>query len=163
MSLQSINKIVGPKFSGETTTWQSANKVESGENGKDSSHYPAELLNSLTEESALPEQRLTLKMGFFVMLLYNIGPFEGHVNGERYIVMAVHTKLFLLDSLIDDNAGKILALTKMFYGQQLLSYPRTDKYSVSCENRLWNNERQSVRSVFFWCNRAGLEWYSFHV
>lgn len=71
------------------------------------------MLNTLTDESALPNHNLTLKTGFPVALHCNIYPCKCHFNGARYILKTVHTNLLILESYTGENTDKILALPKM--------------------------------------------------
>lgn len=50
------------------------------------------------------------------MLLHNINPFRGQVNGARYTLKALYSKPLLLELLIGNNVGFILALPEMSCG-----------------------------------------------
>lgn len=71
------------------------------------------MLNTLIAGFELPHHKLILKADFTVVLLRNVDPFGGHVNGARYILKAVRRKLLMWESLTDDNTGKNHALPKM--------------------------------------------------
>ena len=59
--------------------------------------YPTEFLNTI-ELQGIPSHHLELKPGAVVILLRNLNPSEGHVNGTRYIVQN------LLPHVIDATA-----------------------------------------------------------
>ena len=75
--------------------------------------YPVEVLNTLSAGSALPDHELKLKKNFIVMLLRNLNPAHGHVNGARYQVVRMTNTLLILKSIMGVHAGKILALPRM--------------------------------------------------
>jgi len=75
--------------------------------------YPVEVLNTLSAGSALSDHELKLKKNFIVMLLRNLNPAHGHVNGARYQVVRMTNTLLILKSIMGVHAGKILALPRM--------------------------------------------------
>ena len=75
--------------------------------------YPVEVLNTLSAGSALPDHELKLKKNFIVMLLRNLNPMHGHVNGARYQVVRMSNTLLILKSITGVHSGKILALPRM--------------------------------------------------
>lgn len=77
----------------------------------------------LTAGSALLDHKLILTIDFPVMLLRYINPFKGHMNGVRCAVKAVHTSLFILESLKGHKAGKIFDMPKMPNGLDDSSFP----------------------------------------
>ena len=68
---------------GPYRTYLSADKVQNEDTN--AVMYPTEMLNTLKARSALPDHKLKLKKGFIVMLLRNLDPTSGHVNGARYV------------------------------------------------------------------------------
>lgn len=60
----------------EAVTVLSSGKVDSAEIAEDSPQYPVMVLHNLTAGTRLPDHKLTLKVGFPVMLLLNIDPSE---------------------------------------------------------------------------------------
>ena len=72
-----IKKIEGPLF-----LYKSIDRVHDEE---EAHNYPTEFLNSLRLPS-YPPHILELKRGIPFMLLRNLDPKNGHVNGARYIV-----------------------------------------------------------------------------
>ena len=47
--------------------------------------FPTEFLNTI-DLQGIPPHKLELKLGAVIILLRNLNPSEGHVNGTRYIV-----------------------------------------------------------------------------
>lgn len=100
LPLQHINQIIGTKFLDGAITYPSADTVESDENGEDDFQYPVEMLSTLTAGSTLPDHnKLTLKLGFSVILLRNKDPLKCHVYGARYILKVTRSNLLLLSSV----------------------------------------------------------------
>ena len=75
--------------------------------------YPQELLNSLETGSSIPDHLIHLKKGFVVMLLRNIRPKQGHVNGTRYVVVNMTDNLLFLRAVSGKNQGESFALPRM--------------------------------------------------
>ncbi len=98
-----INAKVGSRFPGGYKTFLSADSVE--DEDSNGLRYPAELLNSLTGGSSLPEHRIQLKKGFIVMLLRSVCPQKGHVNRARYIVEHMSSNLLHLKVAVGSHAG----------------------------------------------------------
>ncbi|CDF37017.1 ATP dependant DNA helicase [Chondrus crispus] len=75
--------------------------------------YPTEMLNTLTAGSALPDHKLKLKKGFIVMLLRNLDPATGHVNGARYVIDNMTNNLLFLHVTTGSHQGNRLCLPRM--------------------------------------------------
>ncbi|CDF37673.1 unnamed protein product [Chondrus crispus] len=75
--------------------------------------YPTEMLNTLTDGSALPHHKLKLKKGLIVMLLRNIDPATGHVNGARYVIENMTNNLLFLRVTTGSHQGNRLCLLRM--------------------------------------------------
>lgn len=71
------------------------------------------MLNSLNGTSSLPDHKLTLKKGYIVMLLRNLEPAKGHVNGSRYIVEKMSNSLLHLKSACGEFKGERLLLPRV--------------------------------------------------
>ena len=76
-----INKILLEELPGEKIVYKSVDEV----NQTEAHMYPPEFLNSI-ELQGLPPHKLELKPGAVIILLRNLNPTEGHVNGTRYVV-----------------------------------------------------------------------------
>lgn len=81
-TLEKVNEVVGNMNSRPYRTYLSAANVE----GKETNalRNPTEILKTLTAGSALPDHKRKLKKGFIVVLLHNLDPNDGHINGVRY-------------------------------------------------------------------------------
>ena len=96
---QEVNDILMSVLSGEEMVYKSADsllnkKKNQGEEAKDPEisdelKLPPEYLNSITTPS-MPPHRLVLKPGAPIMLMRNLDPQNGHVNGARYVVKSMH-------------------------------------------------------------------------
>ena len=88
-----INQILLDKLPGDGVVYKSCDAVSDHE----AHMYPTEFLNTI-ELQGIPSHYLELKPGAVVILLRNLNPSEGHVNGTRYIVQN------LLPHVIDATA-----------------------------------------------------------
>ena len=75
--------------------------------------YPQEHLNSIEVVGSFPDHTISLKKVFIVMLLRNIKPSTGHVNGERYVIVNMTPTLLFLRSASGSKAGVQLILPRM--------------------------------------------------
>ncbi len=96
---------------------------EEDENSQNGLRYPVEHLNSLTAGPALPYHRIQLKKGFKVMLLRNLCPQEGHVNGARHTVEHMSNNLLHLKVAVGSHAGKRLTLPRVPCGPEDDNFP----------------------------------------
>ena len=71
-----------------------------------------EYLNSINVNSA-PPHLLELKVGAPVMLIRNLDPTRGHVNGTRYIITDLHPRVIHAEIAIGPYKGKIIILFKI--------------------------------------------------
>lgn len=97
-----LNREISKLFSGTTRLLTSADSVVAEDPDQQNSlnlQYPVELLNSMEGDSSLPDHEIELKKGFLVMLLRNICPDRGHVNGARYVVVDMTDNLLFLKSV----------------------------------------------------------------
>ena len=76
-----INKILIEKLPGDKTVYKSCDAV----NQTEAHMYPTEFLNTI-DLQGIPPHSLELKPGAVIILLQNINPSEGHVNGTRYVI-----------------------------------------------------------------------------
>ena len=106
--LEQVNEVGGNMIPGPYRTYLSADKVENEDTN--ALIYPTELLNTLTARSALPDHNLELKKGFIVMLLRNLDPTAGHVNGARYVIENMTHNLLFLRVATGSHEGNKLCL-----------------------------------------------------
>ena len=66
--------------------------------------YPPEFLNSL-QVSGLPPHMVKLAVGLPIMLLRNMDPLNGHVNGARYIVTGLSERIIEAVAATGPRAG----------------------------------------------------------
>lgn len=65
-------------------------------------------LGTMTAGSALSNDKVILKICFFVMPLHSEELFRGHFKGAIYTVNVVHSILFILKSQISDSSSRML-------------------------------------------------------
>ena len=83
-AVNEVNDVMISKFPGESREYKSRDKVLENEH-----QYPLEFINSITP-SGFPPHVLNLKKHASVMLIRNLCPQNGHVNGCRYAIRALH-------------------------------------------------------------------------
>ncbi len=98
---KSLNNQVAEVFPGAFSYYKSGDSVVrdslEAQNAAEL-RYPQELLNPIEVGASLPDHEIALKKGFIVMLLRNIKPSSGHVNGTRYVVDNLTYHLLFLSS-----------------------------------------------------------------
>ena len=114
--LQMLNNQVSKWFPGKFSYYKSADSVScdsvEAQNAAEL-RYPQELLNSIEAGASLPDHEIALKKGFIVMLLRNVKPSSGHVNGTRYVVENMTPNLLFLTSVSGSKTGVRLILPRM--------------------------------------------------
>ena len=111
------NNLMIERFPGEATEYKSSDSVTDNEH-----QYPIEFLNSLTP-SGLPPHRLLLKKHASVMLLRNLDPYNGHVNGVRYAIRALHRHVIVAVVATGTHAGKEIYLPRIPFVPTVSHYP----------------------------------------
>ena len=86
---QEINQKMIKQLPGQLYTYFSFDKIL---NTKQSHLFPTEFLNK-QEVSSMPPHLLELREGAPIMLIRNLDPANGHVNGSRYIVRKLTTRV----------------------------------------------------------------------
>ena len=92
------------KLPGISTFYKSCDMV----NQSESPMFPTEFLNTI-ELQGIPPHSLELKHGSVIILLRNLNPAEGHVNGTRYILQNLFPHVIDAISISGSNVG-----TKVF-------------------------------------------------
>ena len=89
VKLSDIDEIVGSRIPSEPKIFRSADSVENtGLQAQSPAEirYPEEILNQVDAGPSMPDHCLTLDKVYIVMLLRNLRPKKGQVNGARYVV-----------------------------------------------------------------------------
>lgn len=98
-SVDIINNIVSDKLPGEERIYYSCDKVEN-----ETFAFPIDFLNQLNI-SGLPPHELHLKIGSIVMLLRNLNPSKGLMNGTRMKIIQMMDKVIKVEILTGSNIG----------------------------------------------------------
>jgi len=106
-----INKRVLDLLPGESRTYTSVNTLIT-EDESELLQFPSEFLNSL-EMTGLPSHELTLKEGAVVMLLRNLNPTKGLLNGTRLIVRKMYDNSLDLEIITGRNVGQRVLLPRI--------------------------------------------------
>ena len=94
-------------------TWvlQSADKAR---NENEAHNLPIEYLNSINL-SSMPPHRLYLKVGTPVMLLRNLDPSNGHVNGARYYILKITNKIVYAKLATGIHKGNDILIPRILF------------------------------------------------
>jgi hypothetical protein len=101
LSVDEINNQILGMIPGESKTYYSCDEV-----ANETSVYPVDFLNQLNI-SGLPPHQLHLKTGSIVMLLRNLNPTKGLMNGSRMKVLKLMDRLIQVQLLTGSNAGTV--------------------------------------------------------
>ena len=100
-----INRIMGSKLPGEPYKLTGSDELSESD---DPMLCPNEWLNTLAP-SGMPPHEMEVKVGSPMMLLRNLNPVKGHMNGSRHVLKAVRKHYLQLE----DTAGQTLWLTRI--------------------------------------------------
>ncbi len=114
-----VNDILLEKLSGEEQVYLSCDKVR---NEEEAHRFPTEFLNSISLPS-IPPHKLTLKLGAPIMLLRNLNPAKGHVNGARYYVKALKSRMIHAQLASGAFKGEDLLIPRIFFHPRDKSIP----------------------------------------
>ena len=112
----SLNEEIGNRIPGEYRLLRSADSVTADVPDQQAAlelRYPEELLNSLDTGSSMSDHMIKLKKVLVVVLLRNIRPKQGHVNGTRYVVINMTDSLPFLQALSGTNQGESFLLPRI--------------------------------------------------
>ena len=116
---EEINKMMVHQLPGVGHRYLSYDSVL---NTSEAHHYPQEWLNK-QEASAMPPHCLDLKIGAPIMLIRNLDPTNGHVNGSRYIVDALTTNTIFGRLCNGPMAGNHLIIPRIVFHPKDPSLP----------------------------------------
>lgn len=100
-SVDAINNEVLTRIPGEQRVFYSCDEV-----ANETSAYPVDFLNQLNI-SGLPPHDLQLKIGAVVMLLRNLNPSKGLMNGTRVKVLQLMERVIMEEILTGANVGSV--------------------------------------------------------
>ena len=85
--------------------------------------YPQKILSSLDTGSSMPDHEIELKKGFIVILLRNILPKRGHVNGTRYVVVNMTNYYLFFRSVSGANFSVSFVYRRMHCQSVTVEFP----------------------------------------
>ena len=112
--VEEVNKIIMDEIDTQAHIYRSADKLMHEEQG---SRYTQEFLNGLTPAS-VPPHILILKEGSMIMLIRNLDPQRGHVNGARYIVRSLRSKVILAELAEGPYNGNQIAIPRILFNPE---------------------------------------------
>jgi hypothetical protein len=101
LSVDSINDEVLQRIPGNSRTYFSCDEV-----ANETASYPVDFINQLNI-SGLPPHALCLKIGSVVMLLRNLNPSKGLMNGTRMKVLQLMDRVIMVEILTGANVGSV--------------------------------------------------------
>ena len=113
-----INKLLLAKLPGDTVQYKSCDTV----NHSEAHMYPAEFLNTI-ELQGIPPHLLELKPGAVIILLRNLNPSEGHVNGTRYIDQNLLPHVIDAVAISGSNVGSKIFIPRIWLLSQDATLP----------------------------------------
>ena len=84
--------------------------------------FPTEFLNTI-ELQGIPPHWLELKPGSVIILLRNLNPSEGHVNGTRYVVQNLLPHVIDAISISGSNVGTKIFIPRIWLVSQDATLP----------------------------------------
>ena len=104
-----INRILLDLLPGDSTVYNSCDSVSEAE----AHMYPTEFLNTI-ELQGIPPHHLELKPGAVIILLRNLNPSEGHVNGTRYVIQNLLPHVIDVTAISGSNIGAKLFIPRIW-------------------------------------------------
>ena len=111
LEVDEVNDILIEKFPGQLYTFKSFDKVL---NAEEAHNFPIEFLNSI-HLSSIPPHILKLKIGCPIRLTRNIDPLNGHVNGQRYVVLGLSNRVIHAKIAVGPNAGNEILIPRIIF------------------------------------------------
>jgi len=78
----------------------------------DAIDFPVEFLHAQSP-SGMPPHLLKLKVGAFIMLLRNLNPKKGLLNGTRLIVQSLHRNCIKEEIISGNNKGEVVCIPRI--------------------------------------------------
>ena len=113
------NRILTRKFPGQPHIYRSFDKVR---NSKDEKNFPTEWLNRI-QLASIPDHIMELKEGMPIMLIRNLDPINGHVNGARYVILSCNKRIIHARLSIGPHKGKEILIPRIVFLPQDKSLP----------------------------------------
>ena len=113
------NRILTRKFPGDPHIYRSFDKVR---NSKDEKNFPTEWLNRI-QLASIPDHIMELKEGMPIMLIRNLDPINGHVNGARYVILTCNKRIIHARLSIGPHKGKEILIPRIVFLPQDKSLP----------------------------------------
>lgn len=82
-NLEEDNSFVGDTIPGRATQYVNADNIDNRDERE--VRYPGELLNGISGTASLPNQRISFEKGYAVMLLQNLQPANGLLDGVNMV------------------------------------------------------------------------------
>lgn len=98
-------------ITGDTTTYMSIDTMIS-DDPNDAIDFPVEFLHEQCP-SGMPPHLLKLKVGVFIMLLRNLNPKKGLLNGTRLIVKSLHRNCVNAEIITGSNKGEEVCIPRI--------------------------------------------------
>ena len=106
-----INEIMINSFPGEVHEYRSYDKLIT----ECQAHsFPVDLLNKV-DVNGIPAHLIKLKKGAPIMLLRNLDPVRGHVNGTRYIIKALHRRVIHAEIAVGPYKGNDYMIPRILF------------------------------------------------
>ena len=113
-----INRILLDQLPGDGIVYKSCDSVSEAETHM----YPTEFLNTI-DLQGIPPHYLELKPGAVIILLRNLNPSEGHVNGTRYVVQNLLPHVIDATSISGSKLGRKIFIPRIWLASKDPSLP----------------------------------------
>ena len=132
---QEINQKMIKQLPGQLYTYFSYDKIL---NTKQSHLFPTEFLNK-QEVSSMPPHLLELREGAPIMLIRNLDPANGHVNGSRYIVRKLTTRVIYAELATGPKnmIGNSLMIPRILFHPEDATLNQRSEFFSKC----WHKEK----------------------
>ena len=111
--VDNINDILINSFPGEVHEYRSFDKLVT-ECQSEAHAFDTQFLNKVTV-NGVPDHLLRLKKGAPIMLLRNLDPVRGHVNGTRYVIKALYPKVIFAEIAIGPYKGNEIMIPRILF------------------------------------------------